>query len=180
MSNLEPQGRESSRPAHDLAAGVYDELKRLARGYMHRERPDHTLDPTALAHEAFLRLSSKNYSWQGRTHFLAIAANEMRRVLVESARARNTLKRGGKRTRVTLSDRVVGFNEAPLDVLAVDQALERLNRRSTRQCRVVEMRLFAGMEVREVAFALSVSERTVKGDWRVGRAFLVRDLTRRS
>jgi RNA polymerase sigma factor (TIGR02999 family) len=156
---------------------LYQEMRALARRYMSRERPDHTLQPTALVNEAFLRLSgSRQTDWRSDTHFLAMAATHMRRILVDHARAANSKKRGSRARQITLVDELAIADDRPLDVLVVDEALTRLAERSERQARVVEMRLFSGMTVGEVAAALSVSERTVKGDWRVARAWLAREL----
>ena len=156
---------------------LYEEMRALARSYMSRERPDHTLQPTALVHEAFLRLnSSPRVEWRSDTHFLAMAATHMRRILVDHARAAGSQKRGSRPRRVTLGDEFAITEEETLDVLVIDEALRRLEDRSSRQAKVVEMRLFSGMTVDEVAAALGVSERTVKGDWRVARAWLAREL----
>ena len=155
---------------------LYQEMRALARGYMSRERPDHTLQPTALVHEAFIRLNgSPEAEWRSDTHFLAMAATHMRRILVDHARAAGSQKRGSRPRRVTLGDEFAITEEQTLDVLVVDEALSRLEERSPRQAKVVEMRLFSGMTVGEVASALGVSERTVKGDWRVARAWLARE-----
>ena len=163
--------------AEQLFPLVYDELRRLADRYLRDERADHTLQPTALVHEAFLRLnSSPKVEWRSDTHFLAMAATHMRRILVDHARAAGSQKRGSRPRRVTLGDEFAITEEQTLDVLVIDEALRRLEDRSSRQAKVVEMRLFSGMTVDEVAAALGVSERTVKGDWRVARAWLAREL----
>jgi len=159
-----------------VAPELYDELRAIARRYMRHERPDHTLQPTALVHEAYLRLRTARISWQGRTHCLALAAREMRRVLVEHARAVHAQKRGGRALRVTLHDTVDPTRAPSLDLLAIDRALCKLATASERQARVAELRLFAGMQVAELAAHLGVSERTVKGDWRVAKAWLSREL----
>lgn len=144
------------------------------------ERGGHTLQPTALVHEAYLRLSQQRTEWESPSHFLAIAATAMRRVLVDHARARNTAKRGGGAP--TSADSAAAGLEAwlslvdAIDVEAIDKALEKLAALDERQARVVEMRFFGGMEVAAVAAVLGVSERTVKSDWRVARAWLRREL----
>jgi RNA polymerase sigma factor (TIGR02999 family) len=144
---------------------------------MSKERRDHTLQPTALVHEAYLRLiDSTGIDWKGRAHFFAVAALQMRRVLVEHARARRAKKRGG--TRVTLDEAIAPAPDDVLDVLALDEALTRLAGRSERQCRVVELRFFAGLSVKETAFVMGISETTVKEQWRLARARLRRELSR--
>ena len=156
---------------------VYDELRALAGAYMRHERPDHTLQPTALVHEAYLRLIDiTRVDWRGRSHFIAMAATQMRRVLVEHARARLAQKRGSDPQKVTLNEKVAVTPEHTLDPLAFDEALEKLARDSPRQSRVAELRCFAGLGMKEAAYILGVSERTVKRDWRVARAWLRREL----
>ncbi len=157
---------------------VYDELKRLARSYMARERDDHTLQPTALVHEAYLRLvDQRNVAWQNRAHFMAIAAQAMRRVLVDHARRSQARKRDGGR-KETLVEGVLapasseGRGTGHLDILALDQALVRLAELDPRALRVVELRYFAGLDVEETAEALGLSTATVKRDWRDARAWL--------
>jgi RNA polymerase sigma factor (TIGR02999 family) len=160
---------------HLLTEALYDELRRIARRRLRREAAVHSLQTTALVHEAYVRLAAKrDVRWYGRTHFLAAAAGEMRRILVDHARARGASKRGRRPRRVSLAEAVVP--DRSVEVLALDEALEGLAAKSARQARVAEMRLFAGMLVPEVADALGVSERTVKDDWRVARAWLARRL----
>jgi RNA polymerase sigma factor (TIGR02999 family) len=157
---------------------VYDKLRELAGHYMRYERRDHTLQPTALVHEAYLRLIDGSLvDFEGKTHFFAVAARQMRRVLVESARARKAAKRGGGARKLTLDDTLAVTQDGLLDALALDEALERLARESSRQSRVVELRFFGGLSVSETAEVLDVSEGTIKGDWRVARAWLVRELS---
>jgi len=161
----------------DLLPVVYDELRRLAKAYLKDEGGYQTLEPTALVHEAYVRLSKRTgIAWRGKTHFLAIAASEMRRVLVERARAKNTIKRGARPPRITLSDELIAGRDRPLEILALDEALRHLSERSPRQARVAEMRLFAEMRAIEIGESLGVSERTVKDDWRMARAWLARSL----
>jgi RNA polymerase sigma factor (TIGR02999 family) len=170
-----------------LAPLVEAELHRLARRYMRRERAGHTLQTTALVNEAFLRLADAGgVPWQDRAHSFAVAAQAMRRVLVDAAQARRNLKRGGgarrnlKRgggaRRVTLEDAVAVAPERGADVLALDEALGRLARLNARQARVVELRYFGGLTEAEVAEVLGVSERTVRHDWGVARGWLYRAL----
>jgi RNA polymerase sigma factor (TIGR02999 family) len=166
------------RAAAELAPLIYDDLRALARRYMQLERGS-TLQPTALVHEAYMRLIDiDRIDWSGKTHFFAMAAIQMRRILVERARAASAHKRGGRPERVTLRDGLASPAEIPLDLLALDQALDVLARCSPRQCRVTELRLFGGLTVSETAHVLGVSERTVKQDWRVARAWLSTELSR--
>jgi RNA polymerase sigma factor (TIGR02999 family) len=187
------RGKSSLDATRDLAASatgdpeaasrltqlVYDDLRALAAHVMRDERPDHTLQPTALVHETYLRLIDVNQvDWQSKTHFIAMAARQMRRILVEHGRARGAEKRGGGLRRVTLSEGVALTETGVLDPLVLDEALEKLARHSPRQCQVAELRCFAGLEMKEVAYLLGVSERTIKRDWRVARAWLRRNLAK--
>jgi len=156
---------------------VEAELRRLARAYMARERRDHTLQATALVNEAFLRLTeARRVRWQDRAHFLGISARLMRRVLVDHARAKGYRKRGGGAMRVTLVDGLVASPEAPLDLLALDRALEALAAVDVRKSRVIELRFFGGLSVEETAEVLHVSPDTVKRDWRLAKLWLLREL----
>jgi RNA polymerase sigma factor (TIGR02999 family) len=159
---------------------VYDELRRLAAGYLRRERPGQTLQATALVHEAFLRLSKeKAQPWKNRTHFLAIAALSMRQILVQRARARHADKRGGGAERITLDESHLAgaATGAPgIDVLVLDAALERLAQLDPQQARIVELRYFGGLTVEEAAEALDISPATVKRHWTLARAWLRREL----
>jgi RNA polymerase sigma-70 factor, ECF subfamily len=158
-----------------LTAVVYEELRRLAAAYLRRERVDHSLQPTALVHEAFLKLiDADTLKVADRKHFFALAATMMRRVLVEHARTKNAAKRGGGRHRVSLSG--VQASDADLEVVALDEALHRLAALDARQARIVELRFFGGLTVDEVAESLDVSKRTVEGDWTLARAWLHREL----
>lgn len=149
----------------------------MAHRHLGRERDGHTLDTTALVHEAYLKLARLDrVRWQTRTHFLAFAAQAMRRVLVDYAVRRNAEKRGGGRERVPLSPVMVAVDDRVEDLLALDEALERLRALDERQCRVVECRFFAGMSVEETAEVLGVSAATVKRDWTHARAWLNRAL----
>jgi RNA polymerase sigma factor (TIGR02999 family) len=146
---------------------------------MARERRGHTLEATALVHEAFIRsVDARDISWQDRSHFFGIAARLMRRVLVDHARQRGMQKRGGAEARVTLSDAVAVVKAPDLDLLALDRALDALERVDARKCRVVDMRFFSGMSVEETATALGVSPDTVKRDWRLAKLWLQRELAR--
>ena len=153
------------------------ELRRLARSYMRRERPGHTLQTTALVNEAFLRLTdARGVRWQDRAHFLAIAARLMRRVLVDHARSRGYRKRGGGAERVTLDEGLAAAPEPEVDVVALDRALQSLAEVDARKSRVIELRFFGGLSVEETAEVLHVSTDTVKRDWRLARLWLLREL----
>lgn len=172
------QSRGDARAADRLLPLVYDKLRGLAAKYLRGERPGHSLQATALVHEAYLRLIDiSRVDWQGKTHFYAMAARQMRRILVEHARAGSALKRGGGLSRVTFDEGAALDPEQPLELLALDEALDRLAVDHSRPARVAELRLFAGMKVAEMAALLDVSERTVKGDWRLARAWLMRALS---
>jgi RNA polymerase sigma factor (TIGR02999 family) len=156
---------------------VEGELRRLARGYLARERKDHTLQTTALVNEAFVRLvDARSIPWQGRAHFLGIAARLMRRVLVDHARTRGYRKRGGDLQRVSLDEAMVVSRDLDVNLLALDRALDRLAEADPRKVRVIEMRFFGGLTVDETAEALQVSADTVKRDWRLAKLWLLRDL----
>jgi RNA polymerase sigma factor (TIGR02999 family) len=153
------------------------ELRRLARGYMARERPDHTLQTTALVNEAFVRLTdARQVRWQDRAHFLGISARLMRRVLVDHARRRGFHKRGGDAQRVTLQDDLVRTPDPAFDVVTLDRALEALAKFDMRKSRIVELRFFGGLSVEETADVLQVSTDTVKRDWRLAKLWLLREL----
>ena len=160
----------------DLMPIVYDELRRLARRYVRQERAQ-SVQATDLVHEAYLRLArDRPRRWQGRTHFLAIAAIGMRRLLVERARARGAAKRGGDRVQVTLEDALVADPGASVDLLALDGALSALAAFDARQAHIVELRFFGGLTVEETAETMGVSPATVKRDWTLARAWLKREL----
>lgn len=166
--------------ADQLARVVYDQLHRLAARALRYERPGHTLQPTALVHEAFLvLLDQHDTDWQDRAHFFSMAARLMRRILVDHARKRLARKRDGG-LRVTLDESVNGeddrFAERTLDLIAIDDAMARLETLDARAAQVVELRFFAGLEVEETAHALGISPATVKRDWVIARAFLRREL----
>lgn len=161
------------RTVDQLVPLVYGELRRLARGYMSRERPEHTLTTTALVHEAYLRLVDQTrVTWQDRSHFIGIAAIAMRRILVEHARRRNVERRGGERRRVSLSDLSLVDEENAEVLLSLNDALERLGAVSPRLVRVVECRYFLGLTEPETAEALGVTERTVRRDWIKAKGWL--------
>jgi RNA polymerase sigma-70 factor (ECF subfamily) len=156
---------------------VEAELRRLARGYMARERRGHTLQTTALVNEAFLRLTdARHVQWQDRAHFLGISARLMRRVLVDHARSRGYQKRGGGAERVTLDEGLLTADALKVDVIALDRALEALAAVDPRKSRVIELRFFGGLSVEETAEVLHVSPDTVKRDWRLAKLWLLREL----
>ena len=156
---------------------VYDELRRLARRYMKRERPGHSLQTTALVNEAYMRLVDyKRMQWQNRAHFFAVSAQLMRRILVDHAR-RHNLKRGGGVQRVSWTEAAVVGGEDDADLVALDDAMNALARLDPRKVQVVEMRFFGGLSVEETAEVLKVSPVTVKRDWRTARTWLYRELT---
>ncbi|MGD8451970.1 MAG: sigma-70 family RNA polymerase sigma factor [Phycisphaerae bacterium] len=169
------EGHESA--VQRLLPLVYEELRALAQSYLSQERPDHTLQATALVHEAYVRLiRQEDVEWRDRAHFFAVAAQAIRRILVDHARARQRVKRGGGRERVQLETDIVQVPQARVDVLAVDEALEKLAAIHERQARIVELRFFGGLNLKEVAEYLGVSPRTVDGDWSMARAWLRREL----
>lgn len=160
-----------------LTPVVYEELRRLARRYLKRERPGHSLQATALVNEAYLRLVDyKLMQWQDRNHFFAISAQLMRRILVEHAR-RHNLKRGGGVQHVTLEESVIVGSGRPANLLALDDAMNALQRLDARKAQVVEMRFFGGLSVEEIAEVLGVSPITVMRDWTTAKAWLYRELT---
>jgi RNA polymerase sigma factor (TIGR02999 family) len=169
-------GDESA--AAQLTDSVYAELRDLAGRYLRRERVGHSLQPTGLVHEAFLRLvDQQDVDWQGRTHFLAVAAQTMRRVLVDHARRHKRVKRGGGRRPLSLDEGLVIHRDCDEDVLVVNDVLEQLAKLDPRQATIVELRFFGGLTVDEVASALGISQRTVEREWTMARAWLRRRLS---
>ena len=156
---------------------VYQELRLLAASYLRGERPGHTLQPTALAHEVYLRLARREEGWHGRTHFMSVAARAMRGVLVDHARRRKAQKRGGGEPIVSLDTSIILDSAAPVGFEDLDRALQDLARLSERQARVVELRYFGGLSIEETAQVLGISPITVKRDWALARAWLYRELT---
>lgn len=185
MGEGKPEAGEVTRLLRELGPGtpreaidrllplVYAELRRAAEVRMRREAPGQTLSPTALVHEAFIKLAGQDrVEWQNRAHFMGVAALAMRRVLVNAAEARRAEKRGGQVAFTTFDEQVPGGGAAPEEVLALDAALEALAEHSLRQARVVELRTFSGMTMEEIAEVLGVSVPTVQRDWRFARAWL--------
>jgi RNA polymerase sigma factor (TIGR02999 family) len=159
---------------------VYVELRRLAHHYLQRERSDHTLQSTALVHEAFLRLAGQNQpQWQNRAHFFGIAAHVMRQILVEYARAHSAVKRGGVHScKVTLEEALDLPQRIDVDVIALDGALNRLSELDPQQSRIVELRFFAGLTIEDTSEVMGISPATVKRDWTCARAWLHREIAR--
>ena len=158
---------------------VYQELHRLAHRYMARERGGHTLQSTALVHEAYERLIDlKDVSWQNRAHFFAVSAQLMRRILVDYARTRRFQKRGGEWRQVPLNEALAVFRDRPTDIVALDDALLTLAGIDSRKARVVEMRFFGGLSIKETAEVLNVSEETILRDWRLAKVWLLRQLSK--
>ena len=164
----------------ELMPLVYDELHKQARRYLRRERPNHTLQTTALIHEAYLKLiDQKNVNWESRTHFFAVAANLMRRILVDHARAKHREKRGGANENLPLEEAMLAVSdEKSIDLIALDEALNRLAEFDEQQSRIVELRYFSGLSLEETAAVLKVSRTTVATDWALAKAWLHRELTR--
>ena len=164
----------------ELVPIIHEELRRLARHQMRGERDNHTLQTTALVNEAFLRLVDlRRIRWQDRAHFLALSARLMRRILVDHARSRSYQKRGGGAANVTLDESLVASPERGVDLVALDDALEDLARVDARKSQVVELRFFGGLSVEETAEALKVSPETVTRDWRLAKAWLLREISGR-
>lgn len=175
MNTATPQADSGGDDA--LLVRIYDELRGLASAQLRRERRGHTLQTTALAHEAWIKLEKSGELATTRERFLGLAARAIRRILVDHARRRAADKRGAAAERVALEDKTAPGVESQVDVLALDEALERLAALDARQARIVELRYFAGLEVDEVARVLAVSPRTVAGDWAMAKAFLHAELS---
>ena len=164
-------------PAPDHYEQVYDELKALAASLFRHQSPGHTLQPTALVHEAYLKLAGGDEAeWKSRTHFFSLAAKAMRQILIDHHRKRSAQKRGSDHQRVTLSGAELGQGLPEVDILALNEALTRLEEIDERQNRVVELRFFGGLQMDEIADVLGVSKTTVEGEWRHARAWLNREL----
>ena len=178
---LQEWSKGSEEALENLMPIVYDELHKQASRYLRAERQNHTLQTTALIHEAYIKLiEQKHVNWESRTHFFAIAAKLMRRILVDHARAKNRLKRGGEVLTVRLDETAIGDGKKKgIDLIALDEALNRLTDRDERQVRVVELRYFSGLTLEETAAALKVSRTTVANDWSMAKDWLHRELTRK-
>jgi RNA polymerase sigma factor (TIGR02999 family) len=180
VSRLLDEHRHGSHSAIErLMPLVYDELKRIAAWHLQTERPDHTLQPTALVHEAYMRLADQTATpWQSRAHFFALAAQVMRHVLIDHARARRTDKRGGHAARIALDDAVLAPARRDVDLVALDDALRSLAAVDERKSRIVEMRFFGGLEIEETAEVLGTSTATVRREWTLAKAWLRREMRR--
>jgi RNA polymerase sigma factor (TIGR02999 family) len=180
VSLLVDRWAQGDRGALDeMLPDLYGELKRLARVYLSRERPGHTLQPTALVHEAYVQLvKQRQVDWRNRAHFLGVAASVMRRVLLHHAEQRNAHKRGGSMERVTIDEALAALEaNASVDILDLNRALDRLQALDPRQARIVELRVFGGLNIEETAEVAGVSAATVKRDWNVARLWLRRELS---
>lgn len=166
------------RDAERLMSAIYDDLKRLAASQLRNERAGHTLHPTALVHEAYLRLvNQRTAEWNDRLHFFSIASRIIRRILIDHARERHALKRGGGQQRVRIEDHEIAAPDRELDLVALNEALDELAEIDERQARIVELRFFGGLTVPEVAEAMSIGARSVDRDWQVARAWLFHRLS---
>ncbi len=175
---LKAWGNGEQEALEQLIPLIYSELHRLAHRYMQRERNAHTLQSTALVHEAYERLIDlKEVSWQNRAHFFGVSARLMRRVLVDYARSRRYSKRGGEWRQIPLNEAVAVFRDHGTDIVALDDALSTLAGIDPRKSRVVEMRFFGGLSIRETAEVLNVSQETVLRDWRLAKVWLLRELS---
>ena len=171
-------GKGDKAALDQLVPIVYDELRRQAARYLRRERVGHTLQTTALINEAYLRLiDQKNVQWQNRAHFFGIAAQLMRRILVDHARTKKRAKRGGSDIRVSLADAEASVKAQELDVVALSEALDRLEQIDEQQSKIVELRFFSGLTVEETAAVLDISPATVKRDWSMAKAWLHREIS---
>jgi RNA polymerase sigma factor (TIGR02999 family) len=171
---------EGDREALDqILPLVYDELRRLARSYLRRERPDHTLQATALVHEAYIRLIDQHsVTWQNRAHFFGIASQMMRRILVNHALSRAAAKRGGLAQKLSLDEAAGQGAQSEVDLIALDRALKELEALDTRQSKIVELRYFAGLSIEETAEVLGLSPATVKREWATARLWLRRQIAK--
>ena len=175
---LQAWGRGDLQARDDLVPVVYRELRRRAGAYLRRERQDHTLQPTALVHEAYMRLvGQERVAWQNRAHFFAIASQMMRRILVDHAREHQAAKRPGAGVKVMLDDRIGAAQPRACEFIALDQALVELTRIDPRQGQIVELRYFGGLSEQEVGEVLSISRATVTREWQTARAWLYRRMT---
>ncbi|HEV2195633.1 MAG TPA: ECF-type sigma factor [Candidatus Acidoferrum sp.] len=176
-SGLFGQDCVAQKRLDELVPVIYSELRRLASSYLKRERRDHTLQTTALVHEAYLRLlNQRNAHWENKNQFLGIAAQLMRRILVDYARSRHASKRGGTSNKVFLEEAMIASPRPPVDVVVLDEALTKLAQLDSVQARIVELRFFGGLNIDQVAEVTGISARTVKRSWRLAKARLAREL----
>jgi RNA polymerase sigma factor (TIGR02999 family) len=178
ITKLLEASREGDEEAlNKLLPLVYQELRRLAGHYLRRERPDHTLQPTALVHETYLRLIDQNVSWQNRAHFFGVAAQMMRRILVDHARSRLAAKRGSGGVKISLDDALNLSDERAGDFIALDEALERLAEFDEQKSKIVELRFFGGLSIEETAEVLGIGTATVTRQWRMAKAWLYQQVS---
>jgi RNA polymerase sigma factor (TIGR02999 family) len=172
-------GRGDRAALDELIPIVYQELRRMADRYLRQERPDHSLQPTALVHEAYLRLiDQRQVTWQNRAHFFGVAARMMRRILVDYAKTKNRDKRGGGARKIPIDEIAHLIKEGSEDLVALDEAMKRLEEIDPRKSRVVELRYFGGLSVEETARALDISTKTVMRDWNMAKAWLYQEISR--
>jgi RNA polymerase sigma factor (TIGR02999 family) len=177
---LQRVGAGDNNAADELVPLLYQELRRMAGAYLRHERPDHTLQPTALVNEAYLKLvDQKNVQWQNRSHFFGVASQLMRRILVDYARGHQAAKRGGGAGKVSLDEAMIVSPQNAASVLALDETLSRLAELDPQLVRVVEMRVFGGLSIEETAVALGVSPATVKRNWSMAKAWLMQEMVKR-
>jgi RNA polymerase sigma-70 factor (ECF subfamily) len=170
--------RGTSGTGDELIALVYNELRRIAARYLRDERADHTLQPTALVHEAYVRIAGQeDVQWQSEEHFIGVAAMMMRRVLMNHAKSHNRQKRGGGVYKIALADTDIAINGEGIDLIELDEALEKLSSDHAEESRIVELRFFGGLSIAETARTLNVSESTVERDWKFARTWLLRELS---
>jgi len=177
LAHVTTDNESSSLKASQLAPAVYQELRRLAARYVRREREGQTLQPTALVHEAYLRLAGAGTPWTDRNHFVGIAARSMRQILVERARARGAQKRWGGMQRVSLNESLAQGTDDEAMLPALDEALAKLEAIDAEQAKIIELRYFVGLSIEETATALAISPATLKRRWSLARAWLFRELT---
>jgi len=177
VSKLPADLEQFNQSAEDLMPLIYDELRSLASGYLERQRKGHTLQPTALVHEAFLKVVNRRQGdWKDLQHFMAVASIAMRHVLVNYARERDRLRRGGDLQKIQFDETVAMFEDRALDLIALDEALVKLSEVEPRLSRVVELRFFGGLTIKETANLLGISTCTVDADWSMARAWLLREI----
>lgn len=177
LSGLSGHDNAAQQGLDDLVPVLYSELRRLASSYLRGERRDHTLQATALVHEAYIRLlNQRNVRWENKNQFLGIAAKLMRRILVDYGRSRHALKRGGAAGKVFLAEVEIGSRQPAPDIVVLDEALTRLSKLDPLQARIVELRFFGGLSIEQVAEVTGISPTTVKRNWRVAKARLAREI----
>ena len=171
-------GKGDQQSLESLIPLVYDELRRQARRYLRRERPDHTLQSSALVHEVYVRLiDQRQANWHNRSQFFGVAAQLMRRILVDHARSRGAVKRGAGVTKLAIAEEVAAIEMQNVDLIGLDTSLTKLEQIDPQQCRIVELRFFSGLSIEDTADALSISPATVKRDWAMAKAWLYREIS---